>query len=102
MYENGGNEKTLEDILATSTVANMLRLKSTFMSLARTEQERRIVTLLCNGYTEADITDELKVSRQRINKAIIEYRQRIMKRLTAVQKEDIYSVLKGGSGCRIL
>jgi len=90
IYEYTGLEKTLEDILSTSTSANMMRLKATLLGYARTPIEYRVIGFLCDGYKEMDIVDVLKVSRQYINKVIQTYR----KRLSAKKIENIFSIIK--------
>ena len=90
MYEDTGNEKTLEDILSTSTIANMLRLKVILLSFTRTLSEYKIIGFLCDGYRKSDIEELLKVSRQWVEKVVRTYR----KRLTAEQIENIFSILK--------
>jgi len=90
MYENMGQEKTLEDLLSTSTVVHMLRLKVTLLGLTKTSIEYKIIDYLCKGYKELDIADVLKVSRQHVNKTIKNFR----KRLKTKQIEDIFSILK--------
>ena len=62
MYDNAGNEKTLEDMLSSSTDAHMLRFKEFFLSKIRTKSERQIIPLICKGYAEADIVEELGIS----------------------------------------
>jgi DNA-binding NarL/FixJ family response regulator len=90
MYEDTGKIKTLEDVLSTNSPANMLRLKVTLMSYTRTPIEHKVIGYLCEGYKEIDIADALKISRQRISKVLITYK----KRLTAVQIQDVFSILK--------
>ena len=90
MYQDSEKRKTLEDLLSTSTETNMLRLKVTLLSLTRLPIEYKIIGLLCDGYQEMDIAGALKISRQRVNLVIHNFR----KRLTTEQVMDVFSIIK--------
>ena len=89
MYENG-NQKTLEDILSTSTASNMLRLKTVLLAHTQTPTEYKIVKYLCDGYSRVDIQEVLKISRQAVDNRLRDFKSRF----TAEQIEDIFSILK--------
>jgi len=88
----GSATKTLEDVLGSSSQANMMRLKVLLVGLAKTSAEHKVIGFLCDGYKEADIVDALKWSRQRVNVTIKRFRSKLKRR----HVEEIFSIAKEG------
>jgi len=82
--------RTLEDLLLDFSSSNVVRLKLSLMGLTKTNQERKIIEMLCEGYTKADIAKKLKVSRAYITMAVNAFKRR----LTPENIQDLFFYLR--------